>query len=150
MQRNYGLQRAYLWPLELRSRSIRDGKSACGLRAARLRLVDLRLVVHRGCEYPAEGSWPKKPNPRSRPDLSAPGRQVRSGARLLAQASVGPLLVLRGGFTLMNCGSSLFRDHGEVSPRLAHAKPNRPVSFRLGGLGAAGADLCVLDLFFGL
>ena len=59
-------------------------------------------------------------------------------------------ILRRGGFALMNCGSSLFRDRGEVSPCLAHAKPNRPISFRLCGLGAAGADLCVLDILFGL
>ena len=55
-----------------------------------------------------------------------------------------------GGFTLMKCGSSLFRHHGEVPPCLAHAKPDRSISFRLFGLGAAGADLCVLDILFGL
>jgi hypothetical protein len=60
------------------------------------------------------------------------------------------MAILRGGgFALMNCGSPLFRDRGEVSPCLAHAKPNRPIIFGLRVFSAGGTVLCVLDIHRG-
>jgi hypothetical protein len=91
--------------------------------------------------------------PRRRDDPQGEGAlsSAGSGRRSLQKSARQRLFILRGGgFPLMNRGSSLFRDRGEVSPCRAHAKPDRPITFRLGGFGEGGADLCVLDILFGL
>src|SRR5262245_3053061 len=55
-------------------------------------------------------------------------------------------ILRRGGFALMNYGSPLFRDRGEVSPCAAHAKPNRSIIVGLRIFSAGDTGLCILRI----
>jgi hypothetical protein len=95
----------------------------------------------------AASTRPSYHNPGSPVERAQPLGQALASRNYLGRRS----LILRGGgFALMNCGSSLFRDRGEVPPCLAHAKPNRPITFRHGVFGEGDADVCVPDILFGL